>query len=119
MEHLADEFIRRRRSIVVGRGKRYPEELRQLAVGFATEARTAGWSGSGIAQRLGVAWATLERWCATQPVAEVGHGRMREVVVHDDVPSAALEPVLVTPEGYRIEGLRQEELVEIIRALQQ
>ena len=53
-----------------------------------------------------------------QPVAEFGGGLMREVVVHDDVPSsAALHPVLVTPEGYRIEGLRQEELVEILRAL--
>ena len=118
MEHLADEFIRRRRSIVVGRGKRYPEELRQLAVDFATEARRSGWSGSRIAQRLGVAWATLERWCAMQPVAEVGSRLMREVVVHDDVPpSAALPPALVTPEGYRIDGLRQEELVEVLRVL--
>ena len=29
MEHLADEFIRRRGSIVVGRGRRYPESLRR------------------------------------------------------------------------------------------
>ena len=43
---------------------------------------------------------------------------MREVVVRDDEPSSVeLRPVLVTPEGYRIEGLRQEELVEILRAL--
>ena len=117
MEHLADEFIRRRRSIVVGRGKRYPEDLRQLAVGFAAEAETAGWSASRIARHLGVSWATLERWCTTQPAVESG-GQMREVVVRDDVPSlAALGPALVTPEGYRIEGLRQEELVEILRAL--
>ena len=85
MEHLADEFIRRRRSIVVGRGMRYPEELRQLAVGFATEAGAAGWSGNRIAQRLGVGWVTVERWCATQPVAESRSGLMREVVVHDDM----------------------------------
>ena len=117
MEHLADEFIRRRRSIVVGRGKRYPEDLRRLAVGFATEAEACGWKGSRIARRLGIAWATLERWCATQPVAEFG-GAMREVVVRDDETSPAeLHPVLVTPEGYRIEGLRQEELVAILRAL--
>ena len=117
MEHLADEFIRRRRSMVVGRGKRYPEPLRQLAVGFATEAEACGWSGSRMARRLGVAWATLERWCATQPVTDSGGG-MREVVVRDDAPSSAeLRPVLVTPEGYRIEGLGQEDLVEILRAL--
>ena len=117
MEHLADEFIRRRGSIVVGRGRRYPESLRQLAVGFATEAEACGWSGNRIARRLGVAWATLERWCATQPVAEPGGG-MREVVVRADGPSSAeLGPVLVTPEGYRIEGLEQEDLVEILRAL--
>lgn len=117
MEHLADEFIRRRRSVVVGRGKRYPEELRQLAVGFATEARAAGWSGSRIARRLGVSWATVERWCATQPVVDFRGGLMREVVVHDAVRSTEQHPVLVTPEGYRIEGLRREELIEILVAL--
>ena len=117
MEQLADEFVRRRRSIVVGRGKRYPESLRQLAVGFAAEAQALGWSGSRIARRLGIAWATLERWCATEPVTE-GAGGMREVVVRDDVLSSAeLGAVLVTPEGYRIEGLRQEDLVEVLRAL--
>lgn len=117
MEHLAEEFIRRRRSIVVGRGKRYPESLRQLAVSFAVEAEAAGWTASRIARHLGVASATLERWCATQSIVGSG-GQMREVVVRDDVPSlAALGPTLVTPEGYRIEGLRQEELAEILRAL--
>lgn len=117
MEHLADEFIRGRRSIAVGRGKRYPESLRRLAVEFATEAQAAGWSGSRIAQRLGVTWATVERWCAIQPVAELGGG-MREVVVRDEVPSLAeSRAVLVTPEGYRVEGLRQDELVEILRAV--
>ena len=117
MEHLADEFIRRRSLIVVGRGKRYPEPLRQLAVGFATEAQACGWSGSRIARRLGVSWATLERWCATQPAAEPSVG-MREVVVRDEAPSSTeLRPVLVTPEGYRIEGLGQADLVEILRAL--
>ena len=117
MEHSADEFIRRRRGIVVGRGRRYPESLRQLAVSFATEAQAAGWSGSRIARQLGVAWATLERWCATPSVSEPTGG-MREVVVCDEAPSSVVPgPVLVTPEGYRIEGLRLEALVEILRSL--
>ena len=116
MEHLADEFIRRRRSIVMGRGKRYPESLRRLAVGFATEAEAAGWTASRIARRLGIAWATLERWCATTPVFDAVNG-MREVVVRDDAPVLERRAVLVTPEGYRIEGLRQEDLVELVRAL--
>ena len=117
MEHLADEFIRRRRSIVVGRGKRYPKSLRRLAVGFATEAEAAGWSASRIARHLGVASATLERWCATPPVVEA-EGGMRQVVVRDEEPPAVERcAVLVTPEGYRIEGLRHEDLVELVRAL--
>ena len=41
MEQLADEFIRRRRSIAVGPGKRYPAALRGLAVRFAAEAAAA------------------------------------------------------------------------------
>ena len=117
MEHLADEFIRRRRSIAVGRGKRYPKSLRRLAIGFATEAEAAGWSASRIARRLGVASATLERWCAMSPVVEA-EGGMREVVVRDDGPPAVeRRAVLVTPEGYRIEGLGQEDLVDVLQAL--
>lgn len=117
MEHLADEFTRRRRSIAVGRGKRYPKSLRRLAVGFAHEAEAAGWSPSRIARRLGVSWTTLERWCATPPVIEA-EGGMREVVVRDDVPpTVERHLVLVTPEGYRVEGLVQEDLVDLVRAL--
>ena len=117
MEQLADEFIRRRQSIVVGRGRRYPEALRRLAVGFATEAEAAGWSASRIARRLGIAWATLERWCASPSVVEA-KGGMLEVVVRDEAPAAPeRHAVLVTPEGYRIEGLRHEDLVELVRAL--
>ena len=117
MEHLADEFIRRRRPLRVGRGTRYPAPLRQLAVDFAAEAKVAGWSASRIARRLGVSWATLERWCVTQPETELGGG-MREVVVREAVPSSIeLGAVLVTPEGYRIEGLRREDLVGLLQAL--
>ncbi len=36
MEQLANEFIRRRRSIAVGRAKPYPESFRQLPVRFAS-----------------------------------------------------------------------------------
>ena len=119
MEHLADEFIRRRRSIAVGRGKRYPESLRRLAVRFATEAEAAGWGPSRIARRLGVASATVERWCETPSIVET-EGGMREVVVRDDVPAAVeRRAVLVTPEGYRIEGLRAEDLAELVRTLRQ
>jgi hypothetical protein len=51
------------------------------------------------------------------PVVEA-EGGMREVVVRDDGPPAVeRRAVLVTPEGYRIEGLGQEDLVELLRAL--
>ncbi len=117
MEHLADEFIRRRRTITVGRGKRYPESMRALAVSFATEAQAAGWSGRRVAQRLGITLATMERWCMTQPVS-ASPGGMRQVVVRDEsAASHEPQPVLVTPAGYRIEGLGLETLVEILQAL--
>ena len=118
MEHLADEFIRGRRSIITGRGKRYPESLRRLAVGFAVEAQAAGWSGNRIARRLGIAWATLERWCMTEPAVDSAGG-MREVVVREAARSSIeRQAVVVTPEGYRIEGLGQGDLIELLRALQ-
>ncbi len=94
MEHLADEFIRRRRSIVVGRGRRYPESLRQLAVGFATEAGSRGWSGNRIAQRLGVAWATLERWCVmhSQRFSRLRCARSWCAMTHHCRPSCIVSP---------------------------
>lgn len=117
MEHLADEFIRRRRSLPAGRGTRYQGPLRQLAVDFAAEAKAAGWSANRIARRLGVSWATLERWCEAPPEAALGGG-MREVVVREAAPSSIeLGAVLVTPEGYRIEGLEREDLVGLLQAL--
>lgn len=117
MEQLADEFIRRRRSIAVGPGKRYPAALRGLAVRFAAEAAAAGWSASRIARRLGVASATVERWCQL-PRSAGSEGGMREVVVSEERSSASeRHAVLVTPEGYRIEGLRREDLVELVQAL--
>ena len=44
---------------------------------------------------------------------------MRELVVFDEAPVAVeRHAVLVTPEGfYRIEGLRQADLAELVRVL--
>lgn len=116
MDHLAEEFIAARRSMVVGRGRRYPARLRRLAVEFAIEASQAGWRVGRIARHLGIRRSTLERWCA-EPEAE-GAVEMREVVVSEEAGfELATGAVLVTPEGYRVEGLSGEALVELLRAL--
>jgi hypothetical protein len=76
-----------------------------------------GESLGSAATRLGVSRATLDRWLAQVPSQEPP---LREVVICEAAPEAS-EPIggltLVTPEGFRIEGLAREELVGLLRAL--
>jgi len=80
-----------------------------------------GESVSAVARRLEVTPLTLERWLASAP-QEAAPPVMREVVVRDAAGAPAGEQgemglTLVTPDGFRVEGLAAAELVEILRAL--
>jgi hypothetical protein len=124
MERMAEGFVRRRRELMgrgeVGRGRRYPHEMAALAVRFAEGALAAGWSQRRIAQRLEIPLATLARW-------RRGDGRREEVGLHEVVltgePDAERqEPggagvVMVTPDGFRIEGLSIGAVASLLEAL--
>ena len=101
-----------------GRGVRYPQALRRIAVDYAQEARHRGHSRRGCAENLGVSDVTLSRWIeeAGLPVPEFGEtAPLREVVLTDSRLGRSLS--LVTPEGFRVEGLDVAELAELLRAL--
>lgn len=119
MESLADRFIEERhRREAVGPGQRVPEEVRLLAVRYARWAlESEGLSVAGAAERLSVRAVTLKRWlAAAEPVPA-----MRPVVVREDsAPQEDAEKAdltLVTPDGFRVEGLSGRELVDLVRAL--
>jgi transposase len=98
-----------------GRGARYGEDLRQEAVVLARAGMLAGKSLATVAGELGVGCATLARWlegarAALRPVEVQGGGREEE-----GGPASSL--VLVAPSGWRIEGLRREDIPELLRVL--
>lgn len=92
-------------------GRRYPADLKALAVALAEERR--GEPLSHVASELGVSELSLQRW-----IEQGEPARFRPVEVELDsgrVPGRGL--VLITPRGYRVEGLQAESLVSLLRVL--
>lgn len=96
-----------------GRGRRYPAKLRERVTRYCLERRSAGGSDREVAAELGLAVETVRRWCLAE---------------EERVPSAVLVPVevvtapmmplaIVSPSGFRLEGLQLEEAVAALRAL--
>jgi hypothetical protein len=120
MEGLAREFVRRREVLQSsGGGLRVPEDLRRMAVRFGLWAMERGESLGATAGRLGIHRATLGRWLEQDSTVE--SSEVREVVVRkaDSVPELGVgaKLILVTPEGFRIEGLSRGEVAELVRSL--
>ena len=96
-----------------GRGRRYPVELRARVASWARERRADGASWIALAAELGLGLDTVRRWCAEQkpgtralvPVTVVAdHGYERRVSI-------------VSPAGYRVDGLSLNEAGELLRVL--
>lgn len=109
--------MRRRGSLrQAGRGIRVPEELRRSAIRFGRWALDAGGESLGeAAAQLGVSRATLERWLDEEP-ADDGSA-VRKVVVWEEEAGAGGGLTLVTPEGFRIEGLAVTDLTALLQSL--
>lgn len=119
MKEWAQQFVEQReRLVAAGLGWRVPEDLRRLAVGFGHRALAAGESLGAAASALGVSRATLQRWLEESPGEEPGV--LREVVIREtpgQEDGSTATVTLVTPEGFRIEGLRSGDLPELLRSL--
>lgn len=94
-----------------GRGLRYTEELRRRGAELTRSLRSAGWSLAAVSRSLGVSTPTLERWL--ERYEAVG---MVEVSVVDSGGSSALLAI-VTPDGFRVEGVARREVVALIGEL--
>jgi len=98
-----------------GRGVRYREDLRQEAIVLAQTGLLEGKSLGRMAEELGIGPATLARWLerggAGEPLRPV------EVQREEAKPGQTSSLVVVTPSGWRIEGLRLADLPELLRAL--
>lgn len=96
-----------------GRGKRYPAVLRAEVSRWARERYAAnGGSWSAIAAEVGLRMETVRRW-ATSEVPE----RPRGIVAVELIAGAIAKPVVISPNGYRVEGLSVDEVVGLLREL--
>lgn len=96
-------------------GRRIPAALRVRLVALVRERQGAGASLRDLADSLGLSTETLTRWMATRPAAlERGAERPLPVVVTSS-PAAAL--TLVTPGGFRVEGLSVASVAELLARL--
>jgi transposase len=92
----------------------YTEEQRKFAVAFARKALEAGTRKSEILKKLGITTGTLESWMVPEKV-EVRRKFRRVRLTPDRKGSGSL--TLVTPRGYRVEGLGLAEAAELLRAI--
>jgi hypothetical protein len=95
---------------------RYPIAIRCQITALARRRQAGGTDVTAIARAVGVAPWTLALWLR-RPRGAV----MRTVDIVPDAPrvagSASAGPVVITPQGLRVEGLDGEGLVAVLRAL--
>jgi DNA-binding transcriptional regulator YdaS (Cro superfamily) len=108
----------------------YPETLRAFAVRYVAHALETGGTFAGAAKALGVSEPTLQAWRKGQPVAHrranapaekpalvpvvVPGPKKRAAAVERAVPGGL---VLVSPGGWRVEGLSAEAAAELLGRL--
>lgn len=87
-----------------GRGRRYPASLRHEIVAAAADARAQGESVARIQEQLGVSWNTIARWRKSMAPPS-----LLPVLVRTTAPPRST-PVLVSPSGWRVEGLTLDDV---------
>lgn len=101
--------------------RRYPKELREALQAYICERRSQGVRIGDVCRELELSLGTVSRWlrgCAGEP--EAGAGMFRAVMLapvrsHVGTESGALS--LISPRGYRAEGLGREQLLYLLREL--
>lgn len=109
-----------RRAVERSRGGRSrwqcPRGLRSEVVELVACRREAGVPLAEVAADLGLSESSLLRWIAAERAGAGDTGRLREIRVAKPGPgSAGLS--LVTPRGYRVEGLDAESALRLLREL--
>lgn len=90
---------------------RCPVPLREKIVALTRERREAGVSVEKIARELGLSASGLSRWL------KAGEPRLRPVRIAEAPSKKPESLVLVTPGGYRLEGLSSASAADLLRRL--
>lgn len=111
MEARIKEFRRRTEAAGLGGpGVRYSSAFRGEAVTIARS--LSGEPLSRVAERLGVHRLSLQRWMAREASSAF---QPVEVVAGDKAPSGGI--TIVTPRGFRVEGLEVGEVARLLQEL--
>ena len=97
-----------------GRTSRVPQPVREAVLAYVREARTNGREWSQITSKLGLSQGVLRRWQQPAPRRRAAT-LLRPVSVKTTASTAALS--LVTPAGFRLQGLTVETAAELLRRL--
>ena len=89
---------------------RCPAQLREEIIGFTQERRQEGVSVMRVAKELGMSESGLSRWLPKRS------GQLRPVRIAE-TPSSNDQLVLITPGGYRLEGLNSRSAADVLRRL--
>jgi hypothetical protein len=98
--------------VVRGRGKRFAAELRRRVVEFGQRRRNEGASWSLVGSELGMNYETVRRWCLEKGPTAL---RRVEIVAATTGPAAGIS--VVSPSGFRAEGLTVRDAVVVLAAL--
>ena len=110
MEEQLEEFRKAAERAKAASGRiRYSEEMRSFAVRYAKGRIGRGSTVSASAKELGVAEATLNKWLKRNDA-------FRQIQIRPD-KSDTRTVTLITPNGYRLEGLDIESAASILRAI--
>lgn len=102
-----------RRAVRARKKQRYSPDLKARIVAYARSRRDAGVSQSAVSEEVGVNWSTLGRWLSPNSATA-----MVPVTVRPTAPTREVAMLsLVTPSGYRLEGLDARDAVALFRAL--
>jgi transposase len=94
---------------------RYPPAFREAAVALVRPRLGPGVSVARVARDLGLAIPSLTRWCRPRPRPVLRPVTLTSALTPPARPPAG--PVLLTPQGHRVEGLDLAALVAVLRAL--
>ena len=117
-----------------GRGRKYTPALRQRILAFVEESKRTGMSVREISETIGVSRDTIVGWRGSEPASPAEAAAVPFEVPVDlavEPVSRALVPVevtpstvqlggglaLVTPSGFRVEGLSLEQAFALVREL--
>lgn len=125
LEQFRQEVERLREGRRGGSGP-FPEPLRAFAVRYLAYALEKGETVKAVVERLGVSEPTLQAWRRGQtPGSKARRSEQKAaplvpVVVHprkEEGPRAAATFAVVSPQGFRVEGLGLEEAAQLLRRL--